>query len=124
MVVLAIILAIIFYFINRNQKIKKKETDPVARAENMKAGIAVIPTYPPLDNRLKRELEYPIKYKNKTISYKQRTGTFVVYYKGDLNIAISDSEEFVKALEMPSKDYKFLYLPLDQNIFPDNPVQE
>lgn len=75
----------------------------------------VVPTMPP---ELQTELLYPITFENITVEYKSRSGTFLIYFQGDQEIARESVSRFLNDLNINQDLYRFEYRTLDQISLP------
>ncbi len=70
-------------------------------------------TFPTLAPNVQQELLYPIEYENMTIEYKPRSGTFLMYYRGNLNQATEVSGRFFSELNIDPNSYRVEYRSLN-----------
>lgn len=70
-------------------------------------------TFPTLAPNVQQELLYPIEYENMTIEYKPRSGTFLMYYRGDLNQATEVGGRFFSELNIDPNSYRVEYRSLN-----------
>lgn len=74
--------------------------------------------FPTLAPALQQELIYPIEYDNMTIEYKPRSGTFLMYYRGDISTATTTGNRFFAEENIDPNSYRVEYRSLEPVTLP------
>lgn len=127
LIVLIVVLSII---VNRFRVIPSEEEEAQLTPTEI-PGPTITPvkinyTFPTLVPELQAEFRYPFKYENMTIEYKSRSGTFLIYYQGDLTLATESTDRFFSESNLNMSQYRVEYRTLDPISLPprveaDNP---
>ncbi|MDA1316781.1 MAG: hypothetical protein O3B87_02015 [bacterium] len=72
----------------------------------------VFSPYPTIPYSVSPNLEYPVSVNESTIEFRPKSGTFIIYYKNEKEVAERDYIQFIASLGLSIKDFRTDYRSL------------